>query len=221
MRLKIKDQESVLNIDKSALFDIYKRLHLAKSSYHPVSAIQSDQEYITPPSTTEGYVKEVYEDSTPKHFTIEREYSEPYQPQVQQLIAKIIQRAPMLQSLLQQSPLEQSSDAGYDSEDARIVFEFLLEHCRLRDQEANEIGNRQDVIPDPSGDPSLASIVSEIMPDDMPDMDQMQEPPMNLEMIVESAMAEAMPDQMPEMPDMQEPEQEMTLEMLINLLLGG
>lgn len=214
MKLKIKDEESVLNIDKSVLFDIYKRLHLARGSYHPVSAIQSDQEYITPPSTTEGYVPKTYEDSAPKHFTIEREYSEPYQPQVQQLIAKIIQRAPMLQSLLQQS-----SDAGYDSEDARIVFEFLLEQCRLRDQEADGIGNTgQDVIPDPTGDPSLASIIAEVMPDDMPDMDQMQEPPINLEMIVESAMAEAMPDQMPEL---QEPEQVMTLEMLINLLFGG
>lgn len=212
MRLKIKDEESVLNIDRSVLYDLYKRFPQLKNQYHPVSAIQSDQDYITPPSSTEGYVPKTYEDSVPDNFAVEKEYSEVYQPQVEQFITKVIQMAPMLQSLL-----EQSSDESYNRELAGAVLEFLLE----RNQEADGTDNTmQDDMSDPTSDPGLAGLVAEVMPED-PDMDQMPESPMSLDSLVESAMEEAMPDQMPEMPDPQEPEQEMTLEMLINLLFGG
>jgi len=229
MKLRIKDQESILNIDRSVLYDVYKRLHLPNGSYEPVSPIQSHQEYIKLPNFTEGYIREIYEDSVSGNFAAESKY-EPYEPQFMEFVRTLIQKAPMIQSLVEQTP-----ELNYSPEVDKFIFELFLEASKLRRLEEQGFNNTAKDA-EPVDESDLSSLAERIMPENISDMPNMPEPDtepmeeqnpmMNLEMIIQRGMSEAVPDQMPKTPEMeqmqeQEPEQQMTLEMLISLLLGG
>jgi hypothetical protein len=194
MRLHAKDQESILNISHSKLYDMARKLRLQSGSYHDISALQSDQEYINIPNRSD-YVAKVYEESNPGSFVAnDNQYNEPYNPQIEQISSIIIQRQsvhlpqlsePVSESFSDESDIDDNS--SYNPDIDRAFIEYAIDE--LNNSNIESIDDLLDEMPDPHSESNLESILAEAMPDqmtEMPEMDQMQEqePQMDLEMIV-------------------------------------